>query len=152
LLRRRRILGVRRFARALFLLLALGAVPATSAPAAGTPDGMTVDVDTSEVRRGIVHVRETIPVGGGPLTLVYPKWLPGEHSPNGPIVNLTSSRSMPTERRSRGAATSSTSTHFTSMCRPVRTVSTWRSIFSVFRPGAPRRYGSLPQHVHAHLE
>ena len=30
----------------------------------------------------------TIPVSPGPLTLVYPKWIPGEHMPTGPIIQL----------------------------------------------------------------
>ena len=29
-----------------------------------------------------------LPVKPGPLTLFYPKWIPGEHSPTGPIVDL----------------------------------------------------------------
>jgi predicted metalloprotease with PDZ domain len=29
-----------------------------------------------------------IPAKPGPLTLYYPKWIPGEHMPDGPIVNL----------------------------------------------------------------
>ncbi len=31
----------------------------------------------------------SIPVQPGPLTLVYPEWIPGEHSPSGPIDNFT---------------------------------------------------------------
>jgi predicted metalloprotease with PDZ domain len=34
-------------------------------------------------------VRESVPVKPGPLTLLYPQWLPGTHGPNGP-VNLLS--------------------------------------------------------------
>jgi predicted metalloprotease with PDZ domain len=45
-------------------------------------------VDVSDVTRGIFRVRETIPVSAGPLTLLYPKWLPGNHAPNGPISQL----------------------------------------------------------------
>jgi predicted metalloprotease with PDZ domain len=30
-----------------------------------------------------------MPVKPGPLTLYYPKWIPGEHAPDGPIANLT---------------------------------------------------------------
>ena len=30
----------------------------------------------------------TLPVAAGPLTLVYPKWLPGRHSPVGPLTSL----------------------------------------------------------------
>jgi predicted metalloprotease with PDZ domain len=58
--------------------------------AVSEPAQMSVDVDAAEITRGVVHVHETIPVGAGPMTLVYPKWIPGEHSPNGPIVNLAS--------------------------------------------------------------
>jgi len=36
----------------------------------------------------IFHAKLTLPVKGVPLTLVYPKWIPGEHSPVGPIVDL----------------------------------------------------------------
>jgi predicted metalloprotease with PDZ domain len=55
---------------------------------AQSPTPMTIAVDASEVTRGLLHVRETIPVAAGPLTLAYPKWIPGEHGPNGPIGNL----------------------------------------------------------------
>ena len=30
-----------------------------------------------------------IPVKPGPLTLYYPKWIPGEHGPDGPISSVT---------------------------------------------------------------
>jgi len=30
-----------------------------------------------------------MPAKPGPLTLYYPKWIPGEHAPDGPIANLT---------------------------------------------------------------
>ena len=41
--------------------------------------------------RGVFTVHETIPVssaGPGPITLLYPRWLPGNHSPSGPIDKL----------------------------------------------------------------
>src|SRR3989442_15941331 len=34
-------------------------------------------------------VRESVPVKPGPLTLLYPQWLPGTHGPNGPVNLLT---------------------------------------------------------------
>ncbi|MBE7217762.1 MAG: M61 family metallopeptidase [Caulobacteraceae bacterium] len=47
---------------------------------------MTVAVDVTDTAHRIFNVRETIPVAGpGPLTLLYPQWLPGNHSPSGPI-------------------------------------------------------------------
>src|SRR5262249_2236759 len=46
-------------------------------------------VDATDAPRNILHATLTIPVTPGPLTLVYPKWLPGNHRPTGPIQNLT---------------------------------------------------------------
>jgi predicted metalloprotease with PDZ domain len=46
-------------------------------------------VDATDAPRNILHATLTIPVSTGPLTLVYPKWLPGNHRPTGPIQNLT---------------------------------------------------------------
>jgi predicted metalloprotease with PDZ domain len=43
---------------------------------------LSLDVDATDVTHGIFRVRQTIPVsGGGGMTLLYPKWLPGFHSP-----------------------------------------------------------------------
>jgi predicted metalloprotease with PDZ domain len=42
-------------------------------------------VDATDVTRHIFRVTETIPVQSGPLTLLYPKWLPGTHAPVGRI-------------------------------------------------------------------
>jgi predicted metalloprotease with PDZ domain len=49
---------------------------------------MTVNVDATDAARNLVHSKLTIPVKPGPLTLFYPKWIPGEHSPTGPINDL----------------------------------------------------------------
>ena len=61
----------------LFAALAYGA------PAA------TVEVDAREAPRGIQHVHLVMPVKPGNVTLLYPKWLPAEHAPNGPIGGLS---------------------------------------------------------------
>jgi len=45
-------------------------------------------VDATQAARNILHTKFTIPVRPGPLTLFYPKWIPGEHSPTGPINDL----------------------------------------------------------------
>ena len=50
---------------------------------------IALSVDASDAPRRIFRVRETIPVTPGPLTLAYPKWIPGEHSAAGPITDLT---------------------------------------------------------------
>jgi predicted metalloprotease with PDZ domain len=48
-----------------------------------------LSVDATDLAHGIFDVRETIPLAGpGPVTLLYPKWLPGNHSPTGPIDKL----------------------------------------------------------------
>ena len=49
---------------------------------------VTLSVDATEAARNMIHSRLTIPVKPGPLTLFYPKWIPGEHSPTGPIDDL----------------------------------------------------------------
>jgi predicted metalloprotease with PDZ domain len=48
-----------------------------------------LSVDLREATKHIFHAKVAFPVTAGPLTLVYPKWIPGEHAPIGPIVNLT---------------------------------------------------------------
>jgi predicted metalloprotease with PDZ domain len=45
-------------------------------------------VDAREAPRGILSAHLQIAVQPGPLTLVYPKWLPGYHAPKGPITSL----------------------------------------------------------------
>ncbi len=59
------------------------------AAAAQTNGVEQLKVDATDAPRNILHATLTIPVTPGPLTLVYPKWLPGNHRPTGPIQNLT---------------------------------------------------------------
>src|SRR5579872_6692906 len=47
-----------------------------------------VQVDATDAPRRIVHVHLTIPAKPGPLTLLYPQWIPGEHGPTGPFTDL----------------------------------------------------------------
>ena len=60
--------------------LASGMAQAQSAP-------ITLAVDLTDAPRHLLHATETLPTQPGPLTLVYPKWIPGEHAPDGPISN-----------------------------------------------------------------
>jgi predicted metalloprotease with PDZ domain len=48
-----------------------------------------LDVDATEVAKNLLHARLQIPATPGKLTLYYPKWIPGEHSPSGPINSVT---------------------------------------------------------------
>ncbi|HEX7770629.1 MAG TPA: peptidase M61, partial [Dokdonella sp.] len=52
------------------------------------PGTLKLDVDARDIERRIVRVREEIPVVAGPLTLLYPQWLPGKHAPRGQIDKL----------------------------------------------------------------
>jgi predicted metalloprotease with PDZ domain len=52
------------------------------------PGTVTIHVDANDTAQGIFRVHETIPVQAGALTLLYPQWIPGDHSPTGPINML----------------------------------------------------------------
>ena len=47
-----------------------------------------LSVDLTDAARNIFHERLILPTKPGPQTFVYPKWIPGNHRPSGPIVNL----------------------------------------------------------------
>jgi predicted metalloprotease with PDZ domain len=55
-------------------------------PAAPT---VTISLDATEIPRKIFHAKLNIPATPGDLVLYYPKWIPGEHGPTGPIQDLT---------------------------------------------------------------
>jgi predicted metalloprotease with PDZ domain len=66
---------------------ALAAVLASSVAGAQTAP-ITLSVDLTDAPRKILHATEVMQVTAGPLTVVYPKWIPGEHGPTGPIENM----------------------------------------------------------------
>ncbi|HEX4412264.1 MAG TPA: hypothetical protein VH107_01460 [Lacipirellulaceae bacterium] len=49
----------------------------------------SIHADLSEASRGLIRAKLSIPVKEGPLTLVYPQWIPGDHGPTGPITDLS---------------------------------------------------------------
>src|SRR5277367_2358038 len=64
-------------------------VAAVGSAAAGAQTApITLSVDLTDASRKILHATEVMPVTPGPLTVVYPKWIPGEHGPTGPIENM----------------------------------------------------------------
>jgi predicted metalloprotease with PDZ domain len=73
---------MKRFAFFLFLVL-------TTAACAQNTITERLRVDATDAPRNILHSTVTIPAGSGPVTLVYPKWIPGNHRPTGPIQNVT---------------------------------------------------------------
>jgi len=61
-----------------------------ASPAAFAQSGQTISltVDATQAPRKLLHAQLVLPVQPGPLTLYYPKWIPGEHKPSGPIADL----------------------------------------------------------------
>ena len=98
---RRLISGGPRVKTAILLVALLGLTGAALAQDANAPGAIPppkdvpytgtirLDVDATDTIRHIFRVRETIPVTPGALTLLYPRWLPGNHSPSGRIEQLT---------------------------------------------------------------
>ncbi len=74
-----RILGV--VCLVFFMFLSLSSWSAT-------PPTVTIFVDATSAPRKIFHAKLKIPASAGDLTLYYPKWIPGEHAPDGPVVDL----------------------------------------------------------------
>jgi predicted metalloprotease with PDZ domain len=74
--------------RRLLLIMLVSA----SAVAANNPSPIRIQVDATDAARNIFHTKLLIPAKAGALTLVYPKWIPGNHRPSGPIANVTGLR------------------------------------------------------------
>ena len=62
----------------LSLVFALPAQGAQSSP-------IRLELDATQAPTGVLHAHMTIPATAGSFTLAYPKWIPGEHAPNGPL-------------------------------------------------------------------
>jgi predicted metalloprotease with PDZ domain len=52
------------------------------------PGTISLLVDITNIADRILNVHETIPIKGRDITLLYPEWLPGTHSPSNPIGQL----------------------------------------------------------------
>ncbi|HEY7994840.1 MAG TPA: hypothetical protein VID24_11555 [Candidatus Eremiobacteraceae bacterium] len=73
------------------IFAAAAAFIAAAASAHGATAPIALVVDAREAPRNILHITETVPVNtSGPMTLYYPLWIPGEHSPSGPIQGVAS--------------------------------------------------------------
>jgi predicted metalloprotease with PDZ domain len=73
-----------------FEVVALGvaALPAQTRPT------ITLIVDATQVPEKMLHTRMVMPVKPGPLTLYYPKWIPGVHGPAGPVGSVAGLKFM----------------------------------------------------------
>jgi predicted metalloprotease with PDZ domain len=77
----------------LALIIAMPAGLATHAHAQDTSAPvMTLLVDESQAARRIAFVHEEIRVQPGTIALAYPRWIPGEHGPTGPIQQFAALR------------------------------------------------------------
>ena len=79
------------FLSALMCLLLPAHVLAQADPPSA-PSTIRLAVDLSESARRIFHAKLTLPAKPGPMALLYPKWIPGEHAPDGPIADLVGLR------------------------------------------------------------
>ena len=74
---------------AVFAILSLvGALPLAGVNTAP----IRLDLDATQAPTGVLHAHMTIPATAGSLTLAYPKWIPGEHAPNGPLGQVVRDR------------------------------------------------------------
>ena len=53
-----------------------------------------MEVDETRAPQKIVHTHLQMPVQPGPLVLSYPEWIPGEHEPSGPIIDMAGLKFM----------------------------------------------------------
>jgi predicted metalloprotease with PDZ domain len=77
------------------LSVLLGAVAlAASVSCFGQTDGkspagpVALTVQLTNPKQQILYVNEEMPVRPGPLTLYYPKFIPGDHAPDGPVEDM----------------------------------------------------------------
>ena len=61
---------------------------ATPVATPANPPTVAIAVDATTAPRKIFHASLKIPATPGDLTLYYPKWIPGEHAPDGPVIDL----------------------------------------------------------------
>jgi predicted metalloprotease with PDZ domain len=69
------------------LLLTLSVV--LTASRARAAETISLTVDATKTPEKILHSHEVMPAKPGPMTVYYPKWIPGEHGPDGPVNGVT---------------------------------------------------------------
>ena len=52
------------------------------------PGTIKIEVDATNLSQRIFRIKQTIPVQAGPLTLLYPRWVPGGHSPKNSLDDI----------------------------------------------------------------
>jgi predicted metalloprotease with PDZ domain len=59
------------------------------AQSTGSATPIQIVADLSEAPRKLYHAEIELPVKAGPLTLITPEWIPGNHRPTGPVQDIT---------------------------------------------------------------
>ena len=88
-------MSCRRTLSALALSLSLAFSAHAAVPAAVDqpyPGTIVLKVDATNVGQKIFRVHSTIPAKPGAMTLLYPQWVPGNHGPSGPLMQLAGLR------------------------------------------------------------
>jgi predicted metalloprotease with PDZ domain len=80
---------LRIFSAGLLLLGGLGGLPGARA---GEGPTLRLEIDARDLPRRLMHSRIEVPCRPGKLALWYPKWVPGTHSPCGPIQDVAGLR------------------------------------------------------------
>ncbi|MFZ0744168.1 MAG: M61 family peptidase [Terracidiphilus sp.] len=70
-------------------LVCIAIVLVLAAPAALAGETISLTIDATKTQQKLLRAHLVMPVKPGPLTVYYPKWIPGEHGPDGPIADLT---------------------------------------------------------------
>lgn len=72
-----------------FVLVVITIFLGLGARIASGSENISLTVDATQTSQKMLHAKLVLPVKPGSLTLFYPKWIPGEHGPDGPIGSLT---------------------------------------------------------------
>ena len=84
----RAVLGPSRGSHRLAAGMTAVAMALVVAHAAALCADFSVDVDARDAARRILHVQQRFDAKAGPVSLSYPKWIPGEHGPTGPVTDV----------------------------------------------------------------
>src|SRR5579862_8143422 len=72
-----------------FLVASSARAQSQKPPTQSQKPPIQITVDLSDVPRKLFHAEVDLPVTAGPVTLITPKWIPGDHRPTGPVDSIT---------------------------------------------------------------
>ncbi len=80
---------MRRNLLAFFAITILTVLFTASASGQSQKPPIQITADLSDAPRKLFHAEVDLPVTEGPLTVITPKWIPGDHRPTGPVDGIT---------------------------------------------------------------